>query len=609
MSKSIPLMICCGLIILSTCAMGQKQKPEYAVSLIADSLKENALEVIREYHMAVESDGNKSYEYTEKMIITILSEESRMQSWSDYYDKDKKIKQVDIALYDSKGELIRKVKNDEIQDESAVSGFSIYDDNRVLYVGLEHSDYPFTIEYSVNAKQSNFHMYYPVYFQYSHKTAIEFGSYELKVPQGFNINQNILGDVDYSSSKSGNETVHVWKVESQKCRYERTLLNTSPYNREPAVFTQPEEIYYGGVTASSSNWVEWGKLFYELNKNRDKLSEKQKSEILEVIRNKNNSREQIAAIYKYLQDQTRYVSVQIGVGGLQAFPASYVEENQYGDCKALSNYMKGLLSVAGIKAYLTKANLGNEHQKFYEDYPTQLSFNHMMLYVPEEDMFLECTSSDYPAGYVGAQNHDKKVLVLTENGGVLKTIPTPAPEENIAREQVSIDLKSDGSAMVEYSVQAQNEQHEFYRELTQYPVKDVKDYFQRQSELPAFEFRTFEVAASDLSPEAELNASMLVDKLGVATGPRMFVSVNPVSPFENYLQSKESKFNIETKSGSKSITEIRYTIPENYKIENLPKATTIEDSRYGYYSLDVDEEEGQLVFTTEFLKLPLKVTS
>ncbi len=65
-----------------------------------------------------------------------------------------------------------------------------------------------------------------------------------------------------------------------------------------------------------------------------------------------DKRQKVFALYDYLQKNTRYISVQLGIGGWQPFPADYVATKRYGDCKALSNFMVALLKEAGIKAQL-----------------------------------------------------------------------------------------------------------------------------------------------------------------------------------------------------------------------------------------------------------------
>ena len=45
------------------------------------------------------------------------------------------------------------------------------------------------------------------------------------------------------------------------------------------------------------------------------------------------------ALYRYLQERMRYVSIQYGVGGFQPFSAKDVDKWNYGDCKARNNFV------------------------------------------------------------------------------------------------------------------------------------------------------------------------------------------------------------------------------------------------------------------------------
>ncbi|MFK7981455.1 MAG: hypothetical protein AB8G86_15835, partial [Saprospiraceae bacterium] len=49
--------------------------------------------------------------------------------------------------------------------------------------------------------------------------------------------------------------------------------------------------------------------------------------------------------------------------------------------------------------------------------------NHMILYVPSEDMWLECTSNVSPPGYVGSHIENRYSLLTSSEGGELVMTP------------------------------------------------------------------------------------------------------------------------------------------------------------------------------------------
>lgn len=53
-----------------------------------------------------------------------------------------------------------------------------------------------------------------------------------------------------------------------------------------------------------------------------------------------------------MQQNTRYISIQLGIGGWQPFDAEYVAQKKYGDCKALTNYMFSLLKEAALDQFI-----------------------------------------------------------------------------------------------------------------------------------------------------------------------------------------------------------------------------------------------------------------
>ena len=60
----------------------------------------------------------------------------------------------------------------------------------------------------------------------------------------------------------------------------------------------------------------------------------EKVKLTKILENTQDTIQKMKSLYQYMQERTRYVGIQLGIGGFQPFPAQTVFETGYGDCKA-----------------------------------------------------------------------------------------------------------------------------------------------------------------------------------------------------------------------------------------------------------------------------------
>ncbi|MGV3508209.1 MAG: DUF3857 domain-containing protein, partial [Sphingobacteriaceae bacterium] len=126
----------------------------YAVSSIPKTLLPRAGAIVRSSETVIEvKDLNEVY-YRKKYAITILNSSARDEA-NLYlnYDKNNTIKSVKGIIYNEFGLPIAKKLEKQLQDRSAGSDFSLYEDNRVKYYVPSQISYPFTIEYEFEMKR------------------------------------------------------------------------------------------------------------------------------------------------------------------------------------------------------------------------------------------------------------------------------------------------------------------------------------------------------------------------------------------------------------------------------------------------------------------------
>ncbi len=152
-------------------------------------------------------------------------------------------------------------------------------------------------------------------------------------------------------------------------------------------------------------------------------------------------------LYNYLQNKVRYVSITEGLGGWQPIDAETVDRVSYGDCKALANYMKALLDIAGITSYYTIIRAGENAPGLRDGFPSN-QFNHAIVCVPvnNDTIWLECTDQQIPFGFLGSFTDDRKALIISESGGKIVNTTAYSAGDNKQIRNITVKMNDDGSA-------------------------------------------------------------------------------------------------------------------------------------------------------------------
>jgi hypothetical protein len=221
-------------------------------------------------------------------------------------------------------------------------------------------------------------------------------------------------------------------------------------DRVPVVYLAPGAFTFEKTHGDLTTWAGVGRWISDLNSGRQDLPAETVEKVKSITAGLDSKREKTRAVYQYMQKHTRYVSVQLGIGGFQPYPASFVDENGYGDCKALSNYTLALLKAAGVEAKYTLVKGESNGGQIQTDFPSN-QFNHVIICVPDEkdSIWLECTSQQQPFDFLGSFTSDRDVLLITGDSGVLVHTPEYTCNQNIQYRHAEVRLDEKGDATAE----------------------------------------------------------------------------------------------------------------------------------------------------------------
>jgi transglutaminase-like putative cysteine protease len=587
------------LIIIFLCIYSNiEAQISYSALLIPDSLTENANAVIRKSETELTITDLDNIAISVEFVITILNKGADdLANILIYYDSFSEVSDIKGTIYDKNGIEIKKIKKSEIDDYSTYNDFSLIDDSRIKYYTPAVATYPYTIEYKYEIHYSG-NMFYPEWEIFpDYKVSVEYSSF------------SILSDIEnyrfleknfnekYSVTKNTESDYVYWKVTNLKA-----IIN-EPYSPGyiefvPFMYFAPNKFIMDNYIGNMQTWEEFGNWINKLNFERNILSEVTKLKIHELVANVKDTTEMVKILYEYMQSKTRYVSIQLGIGGWQPFEASFVDEKGYGDCKALSNYMYSILYAAGIKSHYTLVKAGAKASDIITDFPKS-QFNHAILCVPlqNDTIWLECTDQKIPFGYIGTFTDNRNVLIITENGGKIVKTKEYQQEQNTKNTKALVTIDSLGTAKADIEIIYSGLKYDDANHFLYITTDEQKKYLYSSIDIPDFQILEYDISEKkEIIPSITQELSIISKNYASSSGKRIFIPLNLLSKITEAPVTVENRTTDVIIKRPYIISDtIEYTIPQNFEFEYITESKTI-NSDFGEYNIEIENVENKITY-------------
>ncbi|WP_372642259.1 DUF3857 domain-containing protein [Ancylomarina sp.] len=563
------------------------------------SLGQSGCEII-DFSTTIEVNKNKLIE-ERSYIIQINKKESDWISDIEipYQEKDK-LDILEASILDLNGQTIRKLKKKEITTRNDISRGAFYQDRWVKEFSLKWNQYPYRIKYTYRKTQNKF--LFVAYWLPLVNTNVPVQKASLKVilPKNYDVTINDSNELRHDRNETEENKIHYWESKNMPAILSESY---SPPTQTliPSVKIIPKHFNYG-VEGSFESWVSYGQWIEQLNAGLDILTTREKIKIDKLIKGISNKREIVKILYRYLQDNTRYINVAIDIGGLKPYPATYVCENKYGDCKALTIYMKALLKHAGIDSFYTLINAGSNTVKITKKTPSQ-QFNHVILNVPlgKDSLWLENTASYSPYNYLGTFTQDRYGLMV--NGSDTKLVKTKPLKLNdvLVQNIYTFNLDIEGKGNLHVSKKLKGEAFDTYQ-YVRYELDETeqKQYIEGGLPLSNCEIDTWKFHQEGredrrLRLSIDLKVENQVRKIGD------MIVLRPLAiPYFDLGKPASRKNPVRINYPVNQNDSIIYNLPftNQFKVE-IPENINIE-SKYGSYTEHFTRSNDQLILIRNF---------
>ena len=338
-----------------------------------------------------------------------------------------------------------KVEGSELINDTRVKGLDIPASDPGNVVGYEYAveEHPLVLQDNWDFQEEN--------------PAREV-RYSLQLPSGWELKSSWLNYPEGKATQSGANQWQWILSDVKGVRKEEDMPPLAGLLGQMIVSFYPQ----GGAALNGfSNWQQMGTWYAHLASGRRDTSTEIKQKVTALTAQAPTQLEKMKAIAKFVQDEIRYVAIELGIGGWQPHPAADVFSHRYGDCKDKATLMSSMLSAIGVESYYVHIN--TERGSITTETPAYRGFDHTIIAIKLPDgvtdasvvatlqhpklgrlLFFDPTNEFTPFGQIGGYLQANYGLLVTPDGGDLVELPKQPSSMNSVQRKAKLTLEPTG---------------------------------------------------------------------------------------------------------------------------------------------------------------------
>src|SRR5579872_66737 len=500
----------------------------------------------------------------------------------DYEVKDKDV--IETAFFGvENGELATDVR-------TKVLSIPAPDPGNIIGWEIEHEDRPYILQDE---------------WEFQRTVPVREARYTLQLPPGWEYKAVFLNAPEIKPTAFGSNQWQWVATNQEAIRPENDM---PPWTAVAGMMVISFVPSGGAQNKGFENWNDMALWEAGLVHGRRNVSPEIKQKVEELTAGQTTPLAKMRALAKFVQDDIRYVAIELGIGGWQPHPAAETFSHKFGDCKDKATLMSAMLKEIGVDSYYLVVNTrrGTVNSRT----PAVNWFNHVILALHLPDAVNDASlSSVYqhktlgrllvfdptdeltPFGYLRGPLQANFALLVTENGGELIQLPKLAPAMNGLRRIAKLTLAPTGALTGQVTETRLGDSAAYQRELLRTVTKD-QDRIKPIETVLSQSLANFRVTKASLINLNETNQpfgfeySFTTENYSKPAGNLLLLRPRVLgNESSDLLETKEPrKFPVEFEGPSLSLNNYEITLPPGYEVDDLPPPVDVDYGFAAYHS-------------------------